>query len=249
MNLQITKTSLSRILPLRALFLQEANHQVRYDACHARGWSDTYLLTADQEGIGYGSVKGRDSLDERDAVFEFYLLPHYRRLAAQAFSELLELSRASFIECQSNGLFLSSLLYEFGHNISSNTILFEDGAVTRLHNPGTVFRLKTEEDFIPWLGDQDIGDYVLEYEGDIVGAGDFLLHYNPPFADLFMEVDEEYRHRGFGAYLLQELKKACYRAGRVPAARCHIANKASRACLLRAGFRVAGYMLTGEVRK
>ncbi len=249
MDLQATQTTLPHILPLRALFLREINAQARYDACHARGWSDTYLITADGEGIGYGSVKGRDSLDERDAVFEFYLLPHYRHRAAQAFSELLDLSGAAFIECQSNGRLLSSLLYEFGYNIYSDTILFEDGTVTRLPNPGTVFRLKTEEDFIPWLGDQDIGGYVLEYEGDIVGAGDFLLHYNPPFADLFMEVDEEYRNRGFGAYLLQELKKACYRAGRVPAARCGITNKASRACLLKAGFRVAGYMLTGEVRK
>lgn len=249
MNLSITPASLPHILPLRSLFLQEINAQVRYDACHARNWSDPYLISAGGQAIGYGAVKGRDSLEDRDAVFEFYLLPHCRPKAGLAFSELLSASGAPFIECQSNDRFLSSMLFEFAHNISSEAILFEDGTATRLPNPGAVFRLKTDDDFIPWLGDQDIGDYVLEAGGEVAGTGDFLLHYNPPFADLFMEVQKEYRKRGFGAYLLQELKKACYLAGRVPAARCNIGNKASKACLLKAGFRVAGYMLSGEIRK
>jgi len=37
----VQKTELASILPLRALFLQESNFQVRYNACHERGWSDS----------------------------------------------------------------------------------------------------------------------------------------------------------------------------------------------------------------
>lgn len=64
-----------------------------------------------------------------------------------------------------------------------------------------------------------------------------------------MEVREDCRRRGIGSFLLQELelKKQCYFAGRVPAARCNIRNVASLAALIKAGLRVCGFMLTGKV--
>jgi len=63
-----------------------------------------------------------------------------------------------------------------------------------------------------------------------------------------MEVNAAQRRKGFGSFLLQEVKKECYLSGRVPAARCNIENKASMYTLLRAGLKVAGYMLTGRVK-
>jgi GNAT superfamily N-acetyltransferase len=92
------------------------------------------------------------------------------------------------------------------------------------------------------------GDYVLVYNNKVVASGGFLLHYNMPFADLYMEVKEDFRRKGFGSFLIQELKKECYLAGRVPAARCNIENIASRATLLKGGLKVAGFMLIGEVK-
>jgi GNAT superfamily N-acetyltransferase len=62
-----------------------------------------------------------------------------------------------------------------------------------------------------------------------------------------MEVREDCRRRGIGSFLLQQVKRECYLAGRIPAARTSIRNFASRACLSRAGLRVSGFMLTGEV--
>jgi hypothetical protein len=38
-----------------------------------------------------------------------------------------------------------------------------------------------------------------------------------------------------------------YRLKRVPAARCNIKNNASKATLLKAGMKVCGYILTGEL--
>ena len=61
------------------------------------------------------------------------------------------------------------------------------------------------------------------------------------------QVREDCRRRGFGSFLLQEVKKACYLAGRIPAARCGLENTASRATLIKAGLRVCGFMLTGHV--
>jgi GNAT superfamily N-acetyltransferase len=64
-----------------------------------------------------------------------------------------------------------------------------------------------------------------------------------------MEVQVEHRGKGLGSYLLQEVKKACYLAGRVPAARCDLKNKASRGCLEKAGMGVCGFVLEGVVKK
>jgi GNAT superfamily N-acetyltransferase len=76
-----------------------------------------------------------------------------------------------------------------------------------------------------------------------------MLHYNKPFADVYMEVQQDWRQRGLGSYFVQEVKKACYLAGRIPAARCGIANLASRNTLLKAGMAIAGHMITGTIKK
>ena len=248
MHFKATKVSLKEILPYRDLYLQEMNRQIRYNACHERGWSDSYLLYADEAVIGYGSIKGQEIVD-RDTVFEFYLLPLHQHLATRVFSVLLEASVAKFIEPQSNALLLTSMLYEFATNIRAEAILFEADNPTHLSVPEVVFRSKEEYETTFGKKVEDGSGYVLESGGEVVGSGDFLLHYNKPFADLYMEVTESHRRKGLGAFLIQELKRVCYLAGRIPAARCNINNKASKATLLKGGLRVAGCMLLGEVRK
>lgn len=69
------------------------------------------------------------------------------------------------------------------------------------------------------------------------------MHYNMPFADLYMDVKEACRRKGYASYILQEVKKACYLAGRVPAACCNIGTIASRAALIKAGLKACGFML------
>jgi predicted GNAT family acetyltransferase len=63
-----------------------------------------------------------------------------------------------------------------------------------------------------------------------------------------MEVRPDRRREGFAAFLLQEVKKACYLAGRIPAARTGLDNIASRAALQKAGLRVSGFMLAGIIQ-
>jgi RimJ/RimL family protein N-acetyltransferase len=94
---------------------------------------------------------------------------------------------------------------------------------------------------------EPVGDFVAVSDGGVVATGGFLLHYNPPFADLFMEVRADCFGRGIASFLLQALKRECYLAGRVPAARCDIRNVASRGALTKAGLRVCGFMLKGKV--
>ena len=249
MQLEITKASLNDIPHLRALFLQENNFQIRYNAVHERGWSDSYLINIDGIKAGYGSVKGFENHSDRDTIFEFYLIPACRAHVSDIFSELITVSGAKYIECQSNDVFLSAMHYEFSKQVSSEVILFGDQAVTNLFVPGVSFREKRETDILFEHRHEPEGSHVLELNGEVVGTGGFLLHYNKPFADLYMEIREDQRKKGLGSYLIQEVKKACYEAGRVPAARCNIDNKASKNTLLKAGMKVTGYMLTGELKK
>ncbi len=246
MKLKASKAELKAILPLRNLYLQENNFQIRYNACHERGWTDSYLLTLDDLEIGYGSINGQE-IKNRDTIFEFYIIPPFRKFAGPIFPKLVDVSGASIIECQSNDSFLTSMLYEFSQNIRADVVLFADHVVTEYRNPGVVFRSVSKDDktFDPKV---ELGEYVLELEGEVVATGGFLLHYNMPFADLYLDVKKDCRKKGFGSYLLQEVKKQCYLAGRVPAARCNIENKASRATLLKAGLKVCGFMLKGEIR-
>jgi len=92
---------------------------------------------------------------------------------------------------------------------------------------------------------EGIGDWVVEARGAVVATGGFLCHYNPPYDDIFMEVAEPERRRGFGSYLVQEVKRVCYEAGKKPAARCNPANIASRLTLQKAGLLPCGRLLAG----
>jgi GNAT superfamily N-acetyltransferase len=248
MTVDITKVELKEILHLRALFMQESNFQVRYNAVHERGWSDSYLISVDGKKVGYGSVMGIEDRTDRNDIFEFYLTPAYRNYSSVIFKQLIDVSTPRYIECQSNDLILSSMLYEYAHKINSEVVLFKDGPVTEMAIPGITVRKREKSDEVFDHKHEPDGDYVLISDKQVVATGGFLLHYNFPFADLYMEVHEDHRQKGYGSLLIQEIKKACYLSGRVPAARCGITNKASKATLLKGGMAVAGYMLSGEIK-
>ena len=83
----------------------------------------------------------------------------------------------------------------------------------------------------------------------VVATGGALYHYNPPYGDLYMEVREDCRRRGFGSYLIQELKRVCYEGGKKPAARCNDSNTASRRTLQKAGLLPCGRILFGDAER
>lgn len=238
---EIFKTALNEILHLRVLFLQENNFQFIYDKCHTYGWADSYLFKLNGIDIGYGAVWGQKKREDRDAVFEFYIIKPYRKFANIFFSELLKISGAAFIECQSNDLLLSEMLYAFGKNINAEAILFKDNFQTSFERHGVSLHKQQNNNSNP--------EYVLKFKDEIIATGGLMLNYNIPYADIYYEVTEQHRQKGHGSFLVQELKKQAYISGRVPAARCNIDNVISKATLLKAGFEVCGFILKGEVAK
>jgi GNAT superfamily N-acetyltransferase len=243
MEIKVIKTDLKDIQPFRILFLEESNFQFIYNKCHTYGWADTYMFILDDEKIGYGAVWGKDKREDKDAIFEFYIIKPYRKFANKFFSKLHITSEAPFIECQSNDLLLSSLLFEHAQNIHAEAILFEDDFQTGFTIPGVIFGKKPKKDD----AGIDAREYILKQNDEVVATGGLMLNYNMPYANLYYEVYENHRQKGFGSYMVQELKKEAYLIGSVPAARCNISNMISKATLLKAGFKVCGFRLNGEI--
>jgi GNAT superfamily N-acetyltransferase len=123
--------------------------------------------------------------------------------------------------------------------------LFEESVETHLHIENVRFGRKPFDD----SQSPDHGGFFLEYNGEEVAGGGHLSNYNRPYSDIYMDVKEGHRGKGYGSLIVQELKKEVYKIGRVPAARCGTNNAASKATLLKAGFKVCGARLKGVIRK
>ena len=244
MQCAIIKTDEVSIEPFRKLFLAAFNNQFVYDKCHYYGWAGNYLFIVNGTEVGYGSIWGTNDRSVPDSIFECYILPPYRKYVDEFFSQLISLTQASFIECQTNDIFLYELLCRFSDSVKTERILFKEHIETNLQIPGTVLRKRTENDTL----NSDDGDHILEHNGSMVAHGGLLLNYNFPYADIYMHVLDDYRHKGFGSLIAQELKKAAYSMQRVPAARCNINNTFSKRTLEKAGFLPCGFIQTGTIK-
>ncbi len=245
MTIEVLPVPLEEILPLRQLYRHEMNCQIVHDSLPGRGFGNLFLIRADGRVAGYGFVMGYHG-EPKDMIKEFYVLPPYRGSAPAIFRSLIEASQARRIEVQTNDVFLTLMLYDCCTAITSDRILFHDALTTNLDIPGANFRRITEADkdrIFPHTV-EGVGDWLIEHDGNVVATGGIMLHYNPPYGDLYMEVDGPRRRRGYGSYLIQELKRACYEQGRIPAARCNVSNAASRATLQKAGLLPCARILT-----
>jgi GNAT superfamily N-acetyltransferase len=247
-NIEVSRVEVNDITPLRELYRRAMNCQIIHDAFPRRGFSDPYLIHVDGRIAGYGLVANQH---DPDTVDEFYPLPAYRAAALPMFRQLLEVSQASKIRAQTNDRLMLLMLYDCAANITTDTILFEDAFTTHLTCPAGAFRKVTEADKAQLFEHKHEpgGDWMIESEGVAVATGGALFHYNPPYGDIFMEVHESYRRRGFGSYLVQELKRICYEMGKRPAARCNVSNVASRSTIQKAGLLPCGRILIGDVVK
>lgn len=94
------------------------------------------------------------------------------------------------------------MLADFATEIEAENVLFADAETTSLVRPEVAScRRMRQTDELPVFEHQvePVGEWVIEVEGEIVATGGFLTHYNPPCADLFMEVRESHRRLGYGA--------------------------------------------------
>jgi GNAT superfamily N-acetyltransferase len=235
--------------PLRELYRQEMNCQIIHDSWHGRGWTDSYLLRVDGRVVGFASVGGIRA-NPKDIITEFYVLPISRGAALPLFRRLMAVSQAKTIETQTNDILGTLMLYDCASSVERHAVLFEDAFTTNLSVPGITFRrtAESEKGLIFPHSTEPVGDWLIVVDGQIVATGGILFHYNIPYGDIYMEVAEPFRKRGYGSYLVQELKREAYEMGKIPAARCNATNAASRATLQKAGMLPCARMLVGAIR-
>ena len=202
----------------------------------------SYLLEAEGNTTGYGSVA-------KPTVFEFYLLPEHRSRAFHLFEALLVASGARFFEVQTNDPLTTCMALTCGREIVSEAMVFHDKLTTTHLCRSGVLQARTSDEGIRAAMErrQGGGEWVIELDGTGVGKGGILFHYNRPYGDTYMEVNESSRRRGLGSFLVQELKRECYRLGAVPCARCNPTNVPSRLTLQRAGFVPCAHILIGSI--
>ena len=235
----------------RDQFRRQATGQIVHDSLHGRpGWTQAYLLKANDAAVGYGAVAVGGPWQGTHTVFEFHLATGFTAQAADFFAEFLRFSEATHFEVQTEPPLLHSLANSRVKAWTTDRIVYRDEQTTALPAPtGAVLRRATAADRSRLFEHhvEPVGDHLVERGGEIVATGGWLSHYNPPYRDLFMEVAAPHRRRGIGSWLLQELKRACREAGGIPCARCHPDNTASRACLIRAGFAPWCEIVIGEL--
>ena len=249
-TITVEPTTLDAIRPLRELYRSEMRCQIIHDSIHRRpGWTQEYLVRRHGVPVGYGSVAIAGPWRDRPAVYEFFVIPEHRTHLFDLFEAFDAASVAPAIEVQTNDPVGAVVLHAYGRDIVNDALLFHDRVTTRHHLAAkAVFRGATAADApdaepieLPWRT-------VVEIDGLVVASGGVLFHYNPPYGDIYMDVDEQYRRQGFGTYIVQELKRMCYQRNFIPGARCNPKNVASRQTLQRAGFVPCGYVLSGTLR-
>lgn len=234
--LSIARSDVEPILPLRDWHRREMQCQIVHDSFLRRGFYDAYLVAVDGDEVGYGLI---DNKFDPGTVDEFFLLPQARGSSLALFHRLLDVSQATRIRAQTNDRQLLLMLYDCATDITVENVLFADGLTTTLACPGGALERQA--------GDGE--EWQIVVNGQPVAEGGLLFHYNPPYADIFMEVQEAHRGRGYGSYLVQELKRIAYALGKIPAARCNADNPISRRTLERAGMLPCGRILRGDVRR
>ena len=225
--------------------------QIVHDSLHERpGWVEWFLLASNQAPAGYGAVVVSGPWRGTRTVFEFYVMPPARSQLSDLFAALVASSRATAVVAQTNDPLLAAVLPQWCPDAATEKIVFRDAGPTALAAPGAVLRPTAAVDRSAIFPHQrePAGDWALMVGAQVVATGGILRHDNPPYGDIYMEVREDLRRRGYGSYLVQELKRVAHESGVIPCARCDPDNLASRRTLERAGLAPCARLVAGKLR-
>lgn len=237
------RSTLDEVAYLREKLGSVAGCQIVRWSCLPRGFA--YAVAVEDGGrlVGYGAIQ---TTEVEDTLIEFFTVEEDDQLAVAR--AILEFSKVPLIEAQSNLPFMEEVLNGMSEDHTPGPILFANGNSWRLSLPHAKYRPVTALDTIFEHKSEPVGDWCIEWENVVVAKGGFFTHYNPPYADLYMEVDAQFRQRGFGSLLVQGLRGVCESKALVPAACCRFDNSASARCLQKGGMVICGQLTTGRVR-
>ena len=239
MPIRVERAGFSAIAQLREDLRREARCQIVRDSILPRGLADPLVIRDGASTVGYAGIWNRHFPGR---LMEFFVAQERRERTAAYFLAVVNAAEVAAVEAQTNMPLQYSLLLKYVESLPTvENLLFGEGVESPLIRPDLIFRPRSAEDAGPE------GEWVVERRGAVVGVGGFLTHYNPPYADLYMEVLPGARGQGVGSFLVQELRRVCRKSGKVPAARCDPSNEASRRTLLRGGLVQVGEIVVGGV--
>lgn len=247
----VEPTSIDDLSCWREIYRKEMACQIIHDSLHRReAWAQPYQLKLAGEMIGYGSVLTGGPWNGTCTVIEFYVIPEQRAQVFKHFEGFINQTKATSISSQTNDRTLTNLLIHYTQDTVDEKILFEDCISTAHDMKGTIFRRMETSDAKAVFEHrhEPVGDWLLEKNGDVIGTGGIMTHYNPPYGDIYMEVSERQRRKGYGTLLIQSLKSLCYQSKIVPCCRCSPDNEASIKTIQNAGFQPCAHLLTGKIK-
>lgn len=247
----VHQVPLQEISAMREAFRAEMNCQIVHDSIHhRRGWSLEFVLAEGDRTVGYASIAIDGPWRDRPTLYELYVTPERRSRTYALFGALLTATQPPAFEVQSSDVLTTTMALTFARDIATERVVFRDHSTTTMMVAGARLRCITPDADIhsAIAARQGGGEWLLEVDGSVVGNGGILFHYNPPYGDVHVDINEGFRRRGFGCYLVQELKRLCHELGGIPAARCDPTNTASQRTLQRAGFLPFAHILAGSFR-
>jgi GNAT superfamily N-acetyltransferase len=246
--ISVHRVPLEDIAAMRNAFRAEMDCQIVHDSIHHRpGWTIEFALAEGGRVVGYASIAVGGPWRDKPTFYELYVVPEMRSRTYALFDAFLTATRPVAFEAQSNDALTTTMALTFARDIATERVVFRDHSMTSHVLPGARLRCDTPAEDVQAAiaGRQGGGEWTLEVDGTVVGKGGILFHYNPPYGDVYMDVNEECRRRGYGSYIVQELKRICHELGGIPAARCDPTNIASQRTLQRAGMVPYAHILIG----
>jgi GNAT superfamily N-acetyltransferase len=249
--ISVRQVTLKELAVMREAYRVEQNCQIVHDSLHSRrGWTREFAIAEGDRVVAYTSLAVDGPWRGKPTLYEVFVVPDRRSRAFAFFEAFLEAAKPAGFEVQSSDLLLTALTVTFAREIATEKVVFRDDSTTAHALPGATLRCLTPASEIRHAIAERAGggEWALEVDGTAVGKGGIFFHYNPPYGDIYMEIDEPHRRCGYGGFLVQELKRLCRELGQVPGARCDPTNAASRRTLQRAGFVPYAHILIGSFR-
>jgi GNAT superfamily N-acetyltransferase len=244
-HMKVRRAEQAEIVSLRDAGAMDG--QIVHDSIHARlGWTLEYVITHGDRAIGYGSSRspGRGATGR---PYTSSISIRHRSRAFELFDAFLDASNPHAFEVQTSDT--------LDHHVRrTHETSAPSGSYFAMARPRCITRTAPRCDASRRRRNPDrdrgtAGRRGLGRRDRRSGrrAGRDAVSLQPAYGDIYMDVDEPFRRRGIGAYLVQELKRICYELGAIPCARCSTTNEPSRRTLQRAGFVPFAHILFGSL--
>ena len=153
----------------------------------------TYALGLEDTLVGFGTVAIGGPWTGKPTILEFYVLPDHRGRAFDLFEAFVEASGARLMEIQSSDALLAMMLHTYAHRDHERSDRLPRRR-SRRRSPanGAVLQpLTSDEEVRASIAERQGGpEFLLQVDGKPAGKGGILFHYNRPYGDVYMDIEE-----------------------------------------------------------